>query len=86
MNLDELKLEKSSKLLDLEAAKRKGDNRSVYKLGSEAAALEGVIARAYTSSGENEKAVINLILVKPFVYAMHTAIMRHSVFLARQFS
>lgn len=61
MNLDELKLEKSSKLLDLEAAKRKGDNRSVYKLGSEAAALEGVIARAYTSSGENEKAVINLI-------------------------
>ena len=61
MTLDKLKKEKTTKLLALEFAKQSGDNREVFHLGSEVAALEGIIARAYISKGEPQNAVINLI-------------------------
>jgi len=61
INIDQLKKEKSSKLILLDLAKSKKESRSVFELGSEAAALEGVLAGFYLKAGAAEKAVINLI-------------------------
>lgn len=61
MDLDKLKREKNAKLLALEFAKLSKNNRDIFHLGSEVAALEAIIARAYLAKGEVENAVINLI-------------------------
>lgn len=61
MNIKDLKNEKNLKLLALESAKKRGESRKIFDLGSEVAKLEGEIARAYLLKREDEKAVINLI-------------------------
>jgi DNA repair protein RadD len=60
-NLEQLKTEKNLLLLRLETAKKSGDRRSMFNLGSEAAALEGYLARLYLLRGDSQRAVINLI-------------------------
>lgn len=61
MEVTELKKEKSRKLIELETARRTGQNRVVFRLGSEVAAIEHSIANDYLKKNEYDNAVVNLI-------------------------
>lgn len=57
----ELISQKSRVILALEAAKHAKENRKVLELGSEAAALEGRIARDFILEDRADDALVNLI-------------------------
>src|SRR5690349_11451509 len=57
----ELISQKSHLILALEAAKRAKENRKILELASEAAALEGRIARDFILENRSDDALVNLI-------------------------